>query len=194
MYARKRFQMTTRLIVEVGVLVFLVTGVAYAALVSQQDNLTGNTIQTATANLQISKDGNNFADTLPGFDFNNLIPGGQPVPTTGYPIYLRNAGATPLTLKFWVSSLPTNLNNVDLSKVNVLISTVGATGTAQIVPLQSLLSATGANATTITSGNLGVGAIQQYKLQVSMSADAVNGSSANIGNIDFAFSGTAVSN
>jgi hypothetical protein len=55
----------------VAVLLVIVSGVTFAALQSQQDTLTGNTIQTATANLQLSTDGVNFTNSQAGFNFNN---------------------------------------------------------------------------------------------------------------------------
>lgn len=193
----KRTKHKTALLRAVGMVtavVIIVSGVTFAALQSQQDTLTGNTIETATANLQLSTDGTNYSDSHAGFNFNNIVPGGQAVPTTGYPFYLKNAGGTPLSLKLAVTSLPTNPNTVDLGKVNVLLTPV-ATGTPmQTFTLQSLIASSASGGLAITSGNLASGASQQFKLQVSMATDAVSGSTASLGNIDFSFSGTAVSN
>lgn len=172
----------------------IVSGVALAALQSQQDTLTGNTVETATANLQISTDGVNYGNSHAGFDFNNIVPGGQPIPVTGYAFYLKNSGGTPLSLKMAVSTTPVNPNGVDLNKVNVVLTPVATGTSAQTFTLQSLVSGFSAGGLAITSGNLAGGASQQFKLQVSMAADAVSGSTASLGNIDFSFSGTAVSN
>lgn len=177
----------------IAAVVIIVSGVTFAALQSQQDTLTGNTIETATANLQLSTDGTNYSNTHAGFDFNNLIPGGSAVPTAGYSFYLKNGGGTSLALKMAVSSVPANPDGVDLSKVNVLLTPVGLGTGAQSFTLQSLISGA-ATGLAINSGNLASGAVQQFKLQVSMASDAVSGSSASLGNIDFSFSGTAVSN
>lgn len=177
----------------ISAVVVIVSGVTFAALQSQQNTLAGNTIQTATANLQLSTDGTSYSDSHPGFDFNNLVPGGQAVPTTGYPLFLKNGGGTALALKLAVSSTPTNPSSVDLSKVTVLLTTVGSGAGAQNFSLQSLIAAN-ASGLAITGSNLASGVAQQYKLQVSMSSDAVTGASASLGNIDFAFSGLAQSN
>jgi hypothetical protein len=166
----------------------LAGGVTFAALQSQQNVLSGNTIETATANLMLSKDGNSFSNSQTGYDFSNIIPGGPAVPTAGYPIYLKNNGGTPLALKLAVISTPSNPNNVDLSKVNVLLTIVGVTAPVQSFPLQSLVNGSAAFGTLDTSNTV------EYKLQVSMATDAVTGNSAALGNIDFAFSGSAVSN
>jgi hypothetical protein len=184
----------TRAVGIVAAVMIIVGGVTFAALQSQQNVLAGNTIQTATANLQLSTDGTNYSDSHSGFDFNNIVPGGQAVPITGYPFYLKNGGGTPLALKFAVASVPTNPNNVDLSKVSVLLSTIGSGTAAQSFSLQMLMLASSSGGLAINGNNLASGAVQQYKLQVSMTSDAVTGSSASLGNIDFAFSGLAQSN
>ncbi len=171
-------------------LVIMMAGIGYAVLQSQQNSLTGNTISTATANLQLSTDGTTFSGSHIGFDFNNIVPGGSAVPTTGYPFYLKNGGGTPLNIKLAVTSLPTNPSNVDLSKVNIILTTVASGQNPQSFSLQSLMNSAGGG-TTISLSNLDTGVTQQYKLQVSMAADAVSGSSANLGNIDFAFTGLA---
>jgi hypothetical protein len=175
----------------IAVLIVIVSGVTFAALQSQQDTLTGNTIQTATANLQLSTDGTSYNNSHAGFDFTNIVPGGAAMPTAGYGFYLKNGGGTPLTLKLAVTSTPTNPDGVDLSKVSVLLTTVGSGTPIQTFSLQSLLTNGGVS---LTGNSLATGAAQQYKLQVSMTTDAVSSSSASLGNIDFAFSGTAASN
>jgi hypothetical protein len=168
----------------------LLTGLAGSAayaVLQTQDSLTGNTISTATANLQISTDGVNYSTTKAGFDFGNIVPGGPAVPVAGYSFYLKNGGGTPVGLKLAVSSVPSNPGNVDLSKVNVILTTVGSGTSPQSFPLQSLVG--GSQAILPTA--LGAGDNQQYKLQASMAGDAVNGGAASIGNIDFTFTGTA---
>lgn len=179
-----------RVVSVIAAVLILVSGVTFAALQSQQDTLAGNTVETATANLQLSTDGATYGSSRGGFDFNNLIPGGQAVPAAGYAFYLKNSGGTPLALRMTLSSVPTNPDNVDLSKVNVLVTAVGSGMSAQSFPLQSLAANGGV---ALPFANLNSGASQQYKLQMSMASDAVSGSSASLGNIDVSFAGTAVS-
>lgn len=171
----------------------LVTGITYAALQSQQSKFTGSTIQTATANLLVSQDGTTFSNSQSGFTFANVIPGGSLAPANGYSITLKNAGGTALALKLAVSSTPTNIDNVDLSKVFVHLSSTTTGAQNMTIPLQTLIdgSATGGYALTnpavLFSGNT-----YQYILQVSMAKDAFAGPSATIGAIDLSFSGTTV--
>lgn len=190
----KNFKALSRAVGVVAAVVVIVSGVTFAALQSQQNVLAGNTIETATANLQLSTDGTNYGNSHAGFDFNDLVPGGQPEPVAGYPVYLKNAGGTPLSIKLAIISVPSNLDNVDLSKVSILLTTVGSGSGPQSFSLQSLVAGSANGGLAINSGNLVSGLSQQYKLQVAMSGDAVTGSSASLSNIDFAFSGLAQGN
>lgn len=167
-------------------------GVSYAALTSQ-DKLTGSTIQTATANLSLSVDGINFASSQPGFSFDGIVPGGQPVPTDGYDLYVRNTGITALVLKLSVASSLANPDNVDLSKVHVIVAQIGGSS-VQNFTLQSLVSTNTTGGVAINSpALLPSGASAVYKMRISMDSDAVDGSSASISNLDFNFNGSAVS-
>lgn len=178
------------------VLIILATGITYAALQSQQIKLTGSTISTATANLLISSDGVNYASSKPGFEFNNLVPGGGPSPWDGYSLWLKNNGGISENLRLSVSSVPSNPNNVDFSKVNVILTPVGFNaGPAQTFTLDALINANANGGLAITSPTqLFVGNVQQFTIKVSMALDAIAGNSASIGNVDFAFLGQAVTN
>jgi hypothetical protein len=183
-----------RAVAVMAAVVVIVSGVTFAALQSQQAKLTGNTIQTATANLEISPDGNSYSAAQSGYVFSNLVPGGQAMPLNGYSFYLKNSGGTPLALKFAITSVPSNPNNVDLSKVNVIVTPSGG-GSPQSFTMQALIGASSTGGLNInTPAMLNPGVAAQYTIQVSMASDALTGSSASLGNIDFAFSGLAQSN
>lgn len=173
--------------------VLLGSGISYAVLKSPQNALTANTISTASANLQVSKDGSAFGYLMPGFDFIDLVPGGSAMPITGHPFYLKNNGGTPLSLKFSIKGTLQNPDGADLSKINVLLTTVGSGTPAQSFSLQSLISANSTVGLDITGANINPGETKQYKFQISMATDAINGSSASLSNIDFAFVGIAQS-
>lgn len=168
----------------------LVVGVTFAALQSQQAVLSGNTIQSASANLLIgtaSATSTAFSNSHSGFTFTEVVPGGPAQPSGGNVFYLKNTGTTTLSLKVAVNGTPTNTSNVDLSKVSIQIVRVD-TGTSQTATLESLANGTGLTLTDVlapaSSGT-------EYKVSVSMATDAFTGSSASIGAIDFVFSGTA---
>jgi len=166
-----------------------VTGVTFAALQSQQAVLTGNTIQSATADLRIGTSASSFAASRAGFSFQDLIPGGPPMPSDGNVFYLKNYGSAPLALKLTVGSVPTNTSNVDLAKVLVQITRVDS-NVVQTASLQSLIEGYPANGLALTdllSGNT----TGTFKIRASMTADAFTGTSASIGAIDLVFSGTA---
>jgi hypothetical protein len=167
-------------------LLFLIGGVAYAVLTSTPDTLTGNTIETASANLLLSADGINYGTTYPGFDFNGVVPGGSSAPVAGYAFYLKNTGGVSLVPKLSIAKQPANPNDVSLDKVNILVTTVASGNAAQSFTFQSLLS--GAQVLGIAS--LASGQSQQYKLQVSMAPDAMTGNSASLSGIDLVISGT----
>lgn len=171
----------------------IVSGVTFAALQSQQVKLTGNTIQTATANLLLSTDGLNYAATQPGFVFDAIVPGGPAVPVAGYPVFLKNAGGAPLALRLSVGSAPANLEILDLNKVHVILTPI-AGGSVQNFTLQGLITATASGGQPILSpSQLPPGASAGYKLQVSMEGEALSGPGVTINGLDFSFGGTAVS-
>lgn len=169
-------------------LCMIIGGAAYAVLSSPPATLTGSTITTANANLLISTDGTTYSTTLPGFNFDSLVPGGPSMPLGGYNFYLKNTGNTPLAIKLRMSRQPTNEGDISLDKVNLIITP--SSGSAQSLSLQSLLSA-GTTGTAIGVVPLSNGVSQQYKIQVSMAADAVAGNSASLSGIDLTFTGVA---
>ncbi len=188
------FKALGRAMAVIGAVMVIVSSVTYAALQSQQDKLIGNSIETATTNLRIGTDGVTYGASHTGFDFSGIIPGGPAVPVTGNSFFLFNSGGAALALKLAVTSTPSNPDNVDLSQVNVILTQVGVSGT-QSFSLQSLIDAasSGGVAFTGASAILPDASIREYKLQVSMNTDAVNGPAASLANIDFAISGVVQS-
>lgn len=162
----------------------ITTAVTFAALQSSGNALTGNTISTATAALKISKDGSAYSDSVPGYNFTGLVPGGAAQPTNGYAAWLQNVGTATLSLSLSVPTAPTVSGTVDLQKVSVII--IPNTGVTQTIPLSDLI----AGKVALANSNLAINATTLYHVQVSMAADAVSGSSASITNLDLSFSGT----
>lgn len=181
-----------RLVSVISVLTVTSGGVAYAALQSQEAKLTSNTIQTATAGLQVSINGTTFANSTPGYGFGSIVPGGPAGPTDGSNLYLRNTGQTALALKMYITSTPLNPQNVDLSKVYVVFTPVGAGSIQKIALLSLMQSAANGGLSILSPVSLAAGATQQYKMQIAMDADAVTAPLASITDIDFGFTGTAV--
>ncbi len=171
----------------VGITATLVT---FAAMQSTGNALTGNTIQTASASLQISTTGSYYSNSVPGFNFNDLIPGGAAQPAANnYMAYLKNTGTSGLSLSLTVPTAPTVTGTVDLAKVFVQLTppTIGGVpGTAQSFSLASLI----AGRVTIANSTVAVGSIATYHVQVNMSADAVSGNGASVSGLDLSFSGT----
>ena len=175
----------------IAVIIATVTDVTYAALQSQQSKFTGSTIQTATANLLVSQDGTVYSTSQTGFMFSNVIPGGSLTPSNGHPFHLKKTGGTALSLKLAVSSTPANVDNVDLTKVNVLITP--QIGQTQSFTPQSLIDSYATGGTLLTNYPvLYSGYNTQFTIQVSMAKDAFSGFSATIGTIGFSFTGVTV--
>lgn len=191
----KNFQTVGGLMRLIGIttgIILLATGVTFAALQSQPAVLRGNTIQTAVASLQISQNGSNYSSTVDGYVFSNLIPGGQPMPTNGYSVFVKNVGTTPLALKLSVKPAISNPQNVDLSKVR-LILTPTPSGAAQSMTLQDLIAADSNGGLAVTqAGHIIPSQALSYIMQIAFDADAVTGPNATLGNIDFSFGALAV--
>jgi len=179
-----------RAIMVMGGVTALSTGATFAALQSQQATLTGNTISSAIADLRIGTSASTFSSSRSGFDFKDLVPGGPAMPTDGNNFYLKNYGTATLALKMAVGTTPVNTGAVDLTKVSVLLTRVD-TSASQTFKLSDLVSSYATGGTALTDDLTG-GTIAQYKLRISMDADAFSGQSASITGIDLVFSGSAV--
>jgi hypothetical protein len=162
----------------------LVTGVTFAALQSQQASLTGNSIQSATADLRIGTSASSFDVSRSGFTFKDVVPGGPAMPVDGQIFYLKNYGTAALTLKVVVGSVPINTSSVDLSKVKLQITRVD-NDVVQTASLQTLTS-TG----LVLTDPINATSVVQYKLRASMDEDAFNGTGVALSGIDLVFSGT----
>lgn len=184
--------LSPRVTVMAAFIVLIVGGLAFAIMQSQRNTLTGNSIETTTASLQMSVDGTIFSNSHGGYDFNGVKPGGPAAPAAGYPLYLRNSGDTTLALRMAVISMPTNLGAADLSKINFILTPVSG-GASHSFTLQALMnSAQEGSGLALADETLASGVTRQYKLQVSMDNDAVNTAGASLANIDLSFSGTAL--
>jgi hypothetical protein len=125
---------------------------------------------------------------MDGYVFDNLVPGGAAVPNSGYPIYIKNVGTTPLAVKISAGTTISNPDNVNISKVHVIITPVGG-GAIQNLTLQELMNPAGIalnNAIRLLPSQ-----IHQIAVQVLLEQDAVSGPSATLNNLDFNFGATA---
>lgn len=175
------FKSLKRTILMAVIVISVAVGVTFAILQSR-GVLTGNTISTASANLLVSTDGVHYGQAIPGFNFENIIPGGYPTPADGYPVFIKNTGNTPVELKLTLDGALSNPDSANLNKLHIsLVDDNGSIAPRDFI-LQSLVS----TATSI-EGDLAPGAVRHYKLQVTADDDADAGKT--IGNIDLAFIG-----
>lgn len=182
----------TRAIAVLSAVGVITAAVTFSALQTTGNALTGNTIETATPKLLLSTDGAVFGDSVPGFDFKGVIPGGSAQPSSGggYLVVLKNVGDSDLKLSVGVPTSPKVTGVTDLSKVNLVITPPPYNGinySPQTIKLSSLLAG---QVSIAIEGTLLKNATVSYRLQVSMDSDAVSGASATIGGLDIAFSGT----
>ena len=168
--------------------------VTFAALQSQQVVLANNTIRSASANLQIGKDGDSYGGQTAGFSFENIEPGGSPIPANGNIFYLKNFGTTTLGLRIALDTTAlVNPDHVDLNKISAIITPVSG-GSPQTYTLATLTGYgnTGGGAMNLT---LPSGGSAAYRIQIAMTADALNGNNTMgtyITGFNLIFSGLSV--
>ncbi len=173
-----------------AVVFIILTGVSFAAFQSQNAALTGNTITSATADLRIGTSSTSFSTSRVGYSFTDVVPGGSSYPAGGNSVFLKNYGTSTLNIKAAINSTPSNLNNVDLTKVFIHLTRADNSYSASF-SLKSLVDSYSGGG-LIIGDTIGPGVIAQYQMSVSMSADAFSGSSATISGIDMVFSGVGV--
>lgn len=175
-------------LVVVGV---VVGGVTFAVIQSQAAVLRGNAIMTASVGMQVSRDDTTYADTVDGYAFGALIPGGQATPSNGYPLYLKNTMSTKLEPRVSVAGPVANPGNINLSKVRVIIAPASG-GVEQSITLSELIASNASGGVPITGVNkiLGSGRLA-LTIKVALDADAYSGPGAAIDNFNFNFSGVA---
>lgn len=182
-----------RAVLVVGAVAAVVSGVTFAALDSSSASLTGNTVSSATADLQVSTNGTTYGATRAGFDFEDVVPGGDPAPTAGHAFWLRNTGTFDLALTLNVPVPPTtDPIGLDLAKVKVVVTDPGLDGLLDgvndTVVLNSSLSALSAGEVDVT-GDLEPGD-KKYFVQVTMDADTFDGEAGTVDAFDLVFNGT----
>jgi hypothetical protein len=179
-----------RFLLVVGIAGSLLSGVTFAALQSSPATLTGNSIESATADLRISTNNSSFSGSSLGFNFSGVVPGGSGVPAGGNTFYLKNFGSTSLAIKVSIPGAPTSQGGVDLNKVFISLTRVDTNFTTTL-SLQSLIDGYVTGGVS-TGFNINSGVTLTFNLKATMSADAINGSSANISGIDLQFTGTGI--
>lgn len=191
MYTVKKGYSLARLVAVVSAAVVMITGVTFALFQSNQAALQGNTISSATAHLLLSSDGSTYADTVPGFNFANVQPGGDPLPQPGRDLYIKNDGTTALMLAV---TMPHNIFNPSaarLDRIHFVLSTDGEPATS--VSLSSMYDAYANGGTVHLATGVAPGQARHYQLQVRMDSDVVASttSSINLSNVTVLFVGEA---
>lgn len=174
--------------------ILLLTGVTFAAMQSQDATLQGNSITSASASLVIGDANGGYASAASGFSFENLEPGGQPMPSPGFDLKLRNNGSSNLMLQMSINPGNfANANHANIDRIYITLTPKNGGPTLQY-SLQSLLVAHTNNTPESLDIMLPAGQTGQYVLQVQMAADSVTDTSAGVAlsGIDLVFSGKTV--
>ncbi len=175
-----------------AVALLIVAGAVAFALLQSQVQLGGNSIQTDSAGLLISRDGSSYSSSATGYAFVHIIPGSKPSQTEHF--MLQNTGSAPLAINLGMPSAPDNPNDLDLGKVSVIITPhgVGAMpGSPQSFTLQSLMDA--ADGVAVDGPALDFGTTEEFDIQVAMDPDAVSGEGVALSGLNLTFTGVAVS-
>jgi len=166
------------------------TGISFAALQGTPVSLTGNTINTGTVDLRISKDGITFTTpSMAGFSFDGVVPGGAAVPAAGNTVYLKNNGNVNIALKAGISTTPLNNSGVDLTKTHLIFTRTDDGGVPVTISVKALIDSYAGGGTNLNDA-IAAGTTATYSLKASMDADAYSGASASISNITLVFSGS----
>jgi hypothetical protein len=183
-----------RAIATMGAIAALVGGVTFAQLTSNTVALTSNSIDSATATLQISNDNSTYSNSATGFTFSGVVPGGAASPNQTF--YLKNTGSTDLTLSSSITALPTwsgTVNN-SLVRLNVTCTSLIAGGPtiALLNPGNDTMTLYNTGDTFTNSGVIKSGDVDQCTINVSMDSGAFTGSGVTQTNtFDLDMSGTS---
>jgi hypothetical protein len=190
---RQKTQKWKKLLSAAALLTLAIGGLAFALLQSEA-KLTGNTVQTDSAGLLISRDNIIYGGSTNGYAFTHVIPGSQP--SQAERLFLQNTGSAALDIKLRTTSPPSNPDNIDLSKVKVILTpydmSTNHPGASQSFSLQELLdSSTGVPINSPSA--LSPQGHERFDIQIAMDGDAVNGSGTALSNLDFTFTGVGSS-
>lgn len=192
MHARQ-LSALARVSAALAIVITLVGGVTFAALRSQNNVLSGSRMTSASADLGMSRSSAGpWSNNIPGFEFTDVVPGGDPGPKTGSDLFFRNNGTINLNLHFGVNlTRLTNPNALNLQKVKIVVA--DATGqtiyaTQSVHQLGQLLGAgTPQSANIILPKN----SVTQLKIMMQIEDGALSDTSSQavIDNLDIVFSG-----
>ncbi|MDB5170106.1 MAG: hypothetical protein JWN82_502 [Candidatus Saccharibacteria bacterium] len=193
MLRRIRLTPLARLVAVSSAILLMLTGVSYALFKSNDVMIQGSTISSATARLLLSGNGTTYSDTLPGFAFLGVEPGGAPSPQPGYQVYFKNEGTSALALNISLSTALANPQNARLDHV-FLVVTPASGGQSTRLSLASLYDAYAGGRSVSMNAQLPPGQVGRYLLQIEMEPTAVASAQGTVtlNVVDFFFVGMAV--
>jgi hypothetical protein len=191
----KQWAVLLRPIGVICAIIVLVSGVTFAALQSQSATLQGSRITSATANLLIGDGSGAYSATAQGFNFDNIEPGGAPMPNPGNILSLKNSGTSNLALKLAMDiNTFANPQNANTDRIYITLKPLSGTGPMQQFSLASLMTAYTTNTPVALNLTASAGQVSQYSLQVQMTADSVTSTLSGVAltGINLIFTGSSV--
>lgn len=194
MYTRQKNLGFVRASAILSAVMVLIAGVTFAALRSQNNVISGSRLTSASANLYLSKQAEGgYANTIPGYDFLNIVPGGQPGPSSGNDLYLRNSGSTDLNLGVTLNPARLSLSN-GASAARTRLLVVDGEGDSQFASytIDELVNAYYSGSPLPL--NLVAGKQSTIHLRLRMQLEDAGSDTTqeqSIDNMDFIFSGTS---
>lgn len=170
----------------------LIGGLTFAIMRSQLGEVQGNTISTTSASLMVSTDNVTYEQTIAGFVFDAIQPGGAPSPANGHTVYVKNVGSSPLSVSFGTNVDIENTDGVDLNGVHLILT--AETGATQDMTLWDLTEAARADSylSLVEPVRLWPGEYYPFKFRVTIEPDAVGSSQVVLRNLVFKFDGVAL--
>jgi hypothetical protein len=167
-----------RAIGTMGAVAAVAGGFTFAQLTSNTVALSGDSVDSGTAALQISTDNITYGDTATGFTFTGLTPGVTASPNQTF--YVKNTGTTDLVLNAAISALPTWSGTVNNSLVRLNVSCVGLVDGSPTITLPNpgndMTSLDTTGGTNFIGGVIKAGDTDQCTANASMDAGAFTGS------------------
>lgn len=169
----------SRAVVAIGATLTLVAGATFANFGSTA-SLTTNTLDTATADLQVQTTGG-FSSNAQGFTLTNVVPGTD---TPDFLFNLKNNGGVPLAVTAHIPGPVTYTGFTDFSKVDVTIKKNSDDSIVKTTTLADLING------EVSIETLAAAEVKEYKLVINVHTDAVTGSHAQIDAFNIVFTGT----
>ena len=177
-----RWKACVKALVIIGAVTATIAGVTFAIDANAPHaTLAANEVSAASADLQIGANANSLAASMPGFKFNNMIPGHT---TDGYQFTLKNTGLVALVV---TAHIPTDLSGSTLDPAKVTMTINNLTDGGNTNPTIADLAASNV---PLQFGSLTPGQSKDFQIRVTMSPNLSGNGPFSLTPFDLVFTGT----